>query len=296
MKRHYRKIILLSITLLLVLTVSGCNTQHFDEPIGTGGGWGWFQAIVEWLDGVLIFLSELAGGHYIVGLIVLTLIIRTAGWPIYSKSTAMSTNMQMAQPELDKIKEKYAGKKDETSQKMFQQEQMQIFKKYKINPLGCLFPFLQMPIFIAMYQVVRRFPRGAGEFERYEDINFQFLFMDFAAPSPLSEAVTFDPSIHWINVLLAAIVGLTMYISQKYTMNRPDYLKVKDYKKTPQQQQQEKTMKFMMYFMVVMLTSVAFTSLGIAVYWIIGNLFQILQTNVNRKQMYKRLQEHNVSK
>ncbi len=293
MKQHYRKLFLLVITLFLVLVVSGCNTQHYDQPIGVEGGFDWFQSIVQWLDRVLIFLSELAGGHYIVGLIILTLIIRTAGWPIYSKSTAMSTNMQLAQPELDKIKEKYADKKDETSQKMFQQEQMQIFRKYKINPFGCLFPFLQMPIFIAMYQVVRRFPRGFGEFDRYDDINFQFLFMDFSAPSPLSDSVTFDPSIHWINIILALIVGLTMYISQKYTMNRPDYLKVKTYKKSPQQLQQEKTMKFMMYFMVVMLTSVAFTSLGIAIYWMIGNLFQIIQTKVSRKQMYKRLQEHN---
>ncbi len=303
MFNQYRKYLLVAVVLVSVFVLSGCNVDHYDYPVHVEGyGFNWVQAIVGWLGDFLIFLTRITGGQYIVGLFLLTLIVRIVGWPIYSKSTAMSANMQLAQPDLNSLKEKYQNKKDEASQRMYQQEMMQIYKKYNINPLGCLLPFLQMPIFIAMYQVVRRLPLAAHP-DRYVDtekgipdlshtvegINFEFLFMDFAADTPSTS--NFDISQHWINILLALIVGLTMYFYQQYAMKRPNYLKNKNYPKTPQQIQSEKTMKFMTYFMVVMLTSIAFTNLGIAFYWIIGNLFQFVQTYVNRKKMQKKLEE-----
>ncbi len=295
MFRQYRKFLLVIVVLVSVFVLSGCNVDHYDYPVHVEGyGFNWVQTIVGWLGDFLIFLTRITGGQYIVGLFLLTLIVRIVGWPIYSKSTAMSANMQLAQPELERLKEKYQNKKDEASQRMYQQEMMQIYKKYNINPLGCLLPFLQMPIFIAMYQVVRRLPlaskpKFSDEFGHHvEGINFEFLFMDFAADTPSTS--NFDISQHWINILLALIVGLTMYFYQQYAMKKPNYLKNKNYPKTPQQLQSEKTMKFMTYFMVVMLTSIAFTNLGIAFYWIIGNLFQFVQTYVNREKMRKKLE------
>jgi len=275
---------LLVATLLLVVTASGCDVAHYEQPIGEGGGFGWVQWMVTQLGELLLRLSEFAGGHYIVGLFLLTMIIRIVGWPIYSKSTAMSANMQIAQPELEQLKQKYQDKKDEASQKKMQQEMLQIYRKYNINPLGCFLPLLQMPIFIAMYQVVRRLPLAA---DQYDHINWQFFFMDFTAESPSME--TFNLSQHWINILLALIVGATMYFYQRYAMKKPDYIKGRNYPKSAQQIQSEKTMKFMTYFMVIMLTSISFTNLGIAFYWIVGNMFQFLQTYINRKKMHQKI-------
>lgn len=282
MKRNI-KILTLILTLFLVLNLSACDVEHYQQGIDADGGFGWMQAIVGFLADLVYQISDFFGGHYILGLIIITLLVRVLGWPIYSKSTAMSANMQLAQPELSKLQQKYQGKKDEASQKAQQQEMMQIYRKYNINPLGCLFPFLQMPIFIAMYQVVRRLPLT----ERYGDLDYEFLMIDFQAASPIVDTA-FSLGDHWINALMAVIVGTTMYFYQQYAMKKPDFLQNKKYEKTEQQKQSEKTMKFMTYFMVVMLTSVAFTNVGIALYWIIGNLFQFLQTFVNRKQMYKK--------
>lgn len=284
--KNYMKIGVLALTLFLVLGLSGCDVGHYEEPIGAEGGFAWMQAIVGFLADRVYGMSSFFGGHYIVGLFMITLIIRIVGWPIYSKSTAMSANMQIAQPEIQKVQEKYQGKKDEASQRAQQQEMMAIYRKYNINPLGCLLPLLQMPIFIAMYQVVRRMPLSATAGERYTDLDYQFFFMDFTAAAPVVDTA-FNLSQHWINVLLALIVGATMYFYQQYAMKKPEYLQNKKYKKTAQQEQSEKTMRFMTYFMVIMLTSISFTNLGIAFYWIVGNLFQFAQTYVNRKKMYK---------
>ncbi len=281
--KRYMKIAMLVLTLFIVLNLAGCDVAHYDEGVGTEGGFGWMQAIVGFLANRVYGMSQFFGGNYIIGLFMITLIIRVIGWPIYSKSTAMSANMQLAQPEISKVQEKYQGKKDEASQKAQQMEMMALYKKYNINPLGCFMPLLQMPIFIAMYQVVRRLPIS----EQYQDLDFQFFFMDFQAEAPIVD-VSFDPTVHWINIIMAGLVGATMYFYQQYAMKKPDYLQNKKYQKTAQQKQSEKTMRFMTYFMVIMLTSISFTNLGIAFYWLIGNLFQFLQTYVNRKQMYKK--------
>jgi len=247
--------------------------------------------------------------QYWLGLVVVTLIVRSLGWPIYSKSNAMTTNMQQAQPELNKIQEKYKGRTDELSQKKMQQETMEIYKKYNINPLGCLLPFLQMPIFIAMYQVVRRIPKSlggvglAGEaLKDYTSLNYTFLGIDLKGGVDFGvfsdEAYTFFQALGSLfpEVILAILVGVLMFGYQKYAQKKPDYLQNKKYE-TKQASQTAQQMKYMSYFMVFMLVSIAITNNGIALYWVVGNSFQFFQTYINRRQSYKKhLESQNIVK
>ncbi|TVP96450.1 MAG: protein translocase component YidC [Acholeplasmatales bacterium] len=282
--RNVKKIVLLTAVMLLVLTLSGCNTEHYNMGIGEGGGFGWVQWIVARVADLIYWVSSLAGGHYIVGLVAITLFIRIAGWPIYAKTNALSANMQVAQPALEKLKEKYLGKTDPQSQRMMQQEMMQIYKEYGINPLGCVLPLLQMPIFIAMYQTVRRIPLT----DRFtENLNFNFLWFNFAEEpvSPFFENIGQNLTF----IIMAAIVGVTMFLYQVYAMRKPAQLQNKKYQSS-QQAQTEKTMKYMMYFMTFMLVFIAYTSLGIAVYWVIGNGLQFLQTYISRKQLIAKIE------
>jgi YidC/Oxa1 family membrane protein insertase len=193
--------------------------------------------------------------------------------------------MQQAQPELDKLKDKYQGRTDEASQKKMQAETLAVYKKYGINPLGCLLPFLQMPIFIAMYQVVRRIPLSDGKLDNvvtegikdYSDLNFSFLWIeDLGGPDPY--------------FILPILVGLLMFFYQRYSMKKPDYLQNKKFK-SEKAQQSEKTMKMMSYFMVIMLVSIALQNAGIALYWVVGNAYQFLQTYFNRKSNFKKIQQ-----
>ena len=283
--KNSTRIQLLIATIVLVVLLSGCSgaSDMYTAPVGVEGGVGWVQWIVLQIADFTYWISNSTGGYYFVGLIIVTFIVRTAGWPIYSKSNAMTMKMQQAQPDLDKIKEKYQGKSDETSQKKMQAETLEVYKKYKINPLGCLLPFLQMPIFIAMYQVVRRIPLSNG-------------LVDGIAVDGVRDFSSLDFSFLWISDLgskdpyyiLPILVGVLMFLYQRYSMKKPEYMQNKKYK-TSQGSQSEKTMKMMSYFMVIMLVSIAWNNSGIALYWIVGNAYQFLQTYLNRKSTFKQM-------
>lgn len=279
-----KKWLSMGVIVLMLVVLAGC-TAVYDAPIGdTEVGIGWVQWIVERLAEGILALS--IGGYYIIGLTLITLIIRIVGWPIYSKTTGMSTNMQFAQPELNKLQEKYAGKTDEASKRAMQLETMKIYKKYDINPLGCFLPFLQLPIFIAMYQTVRRIPL-TDAYINNSDLNFNFFGLDFLS---VPEEGIFNIGANWPFLLFALVVGITMFLSQKYSMKKPEYAKNKKYE-TAVQNQTQNTMKYMTYFLTFMIMTVAYTSLGIAYYWIIGNGFQFLQTYVNRQKTAKKMEQ-----
>ena len=290
--KNSTRIQLLIFTFVIVLLLSGCNSGNmYEQPIGLEGGVGWIQWIVTQIADFTYWISVQTGGYYFVGLIIVTFIVRTAGWPIYSKSNAMTMKMQQAQPDLDRIKEKYQGKNDETSQKKMQAETLEVYKKYNINPLGCLLPFLQMPIFIAMYQVVRRIPLSNGMVDGvvvdgvrdFSDLNYSFLWINDLGSSDTYFLGSADPYL-----ILPILVGVLMFLYQQYSMKKPEYMQNKKYK-TSQGSQSEKTMKMMSYFMVIMLVSIAWTNTGIALYWIVGNAYQFLQTFLNRRSNFKKM-------
>lgn len=279
--KNSNRVLLLAITLFLVVGLSACTsgaTSMYELPIGWPGGSGIVQWMVLQISNFTYWISTVLWDQYWLGLIIVTLIVRSVGWPIYAKSNQTTQNMQLAQPELTKLQEKYRGRTDEASQRKMQAEQLEIYRKYGINPLGCLLPFLQMPIFIAMYQVVRRLPLSAGQFEGipdYSGLDYGFLWID-----NLAEA---DPY-----YILPILVGILMFTYQRYSMKKPDYLQSKRFDKTDQQKQTESTTRMMMYFMTAMLVWIAVGNAGIALYWVVGNGFQFFQTYVNRKQNYKK--------
>ena len=299
MKRSTR-VQLLVLTLVLVGLLSACSnggTSMYDMPIGAEGGWGWLQWIITQVADFTYWVSKTAGGNYWLGLIIVTLIVRSAGWPIYSKTNAMQMNMQQAQPELNKIQEKYKGRTDEVSQKKQQQETVEVYRKYNINPLGCLLPFLQMPIFIAMYQVVRRLPLSNGMLDgvvtegikNYSDLNFNFLGMDLNGGVLVNGSFVGFANM-FPDVILALLVGLLMFGYQKYSQKKPEYLENKKYQ-SEKANATASQMKYMSYFMVIMLVSIALSNNGIALYWVVGNSFQFFQSWVNKKQSYKKYLE-----
>lgn len=299
------RIPLVIVTLTLVGLLSACtggSGSIYDVAIGSGQGWGWFQWIVTLLGDLMYWISNLAGGYYWIGLLVMTLLVRSIGWPIYSKSNAMTTNMQQAQPELNKIQEKYKGRTDEVSQKKQQQETLEVYKKYNINPMGCLLPFLQMPIFIVMYQVVRRVPLSIGKTingvvsSNYSSLKYTFLGIDLKAGVDTSFSVFGTDGIMaglgaiFPDIILALLVGVLMFGYQKYAQSKPDYLQNKKYQSDTASKTANQ-MKYMSYFMVIMLVSIAITNNGIALYWIVGNGYQFFQTYMNRRSGYKKFLE-----
>ncbi len=277
--KNKKKVLLVILMVVLLLGMSSCSQEVYETPIGESTGvW---ESIIRGLAWFTYYASNLFGllgdsYYYWIGLLIMTLVIRTLGWPIYAKTNDMTIKMQLAQPELNKVQEKYRNKKDQASQQRMQMETMEIYKRYKINLFGCLMPLLQMPIFIAMYQVVRRFPLGDQFFTGGEhDISYQFLWTSLGNEE-------------WVaNLPLALIVAGLMFLSQYLVQKRSEQAQ-KHTVQSAKAQQSQKTMKYFMYFMVVMMFFIAITNAGIAFYWIIGTAYQIFQGYVSHQGMDKK--------
>jgi YidC/Oxa1 family membrane protein insertase len=257
-------------------------TANF-EVFVTGGEAPIHSEDAGFFDWILVipvaFLTQLFGGifgnSFAVGILITTLIVRTLAWPIYAKSNDLSLKMNLAQPEMQRVQNKYATRKDPQSQQQMQMEMMGVYKKYGINVLGCLLPFLQMPIFIAMYSVVRRITIPGGMYSEQVS-NTMFFGINLANTN---DGIT--------AIILAGIVGATMFTLQRLAMKKPSYAK-NVVSPNPQAQQSQQTMKYVSYFMVIMMMFISYQSNALAIYWIFGNVYSLTQTIINRKLSEKK--------
>lgn len=212
----------------------------------------WNSFIVKPMAFLIIFLGKFVK-NYGLSVIIISLIIRLIAYPITKKTAMQSELMQKAQPELNKIQKKYANKQDEESMMKQNQEMLAVYKKYNINPIGgCLFSFLQLPIFIAFFEALQRTP------VIFED---KFLGLQLGT----TPAVGITSSTFYIYAILVLLIGLTTHFSFKMnsasnTMN------------------DDPTMKMMPTMMTIMIivTSI-FMPTGLGIYWVTSNLFTIVQ-------------------
>lgn len=111
---------------------------------------GWFTILakpilVYGLKGLYRYVHS-----YGIAIIILTIIIKLLTWPLQTKSFESMQRMQKLQPELKKLQEQF---KDDP--RKLQHEQMLLYRKHGVNPLGgCMPVLLQIPIFIALYQAL----------------------------------------------------------------------------------------------------------------------------------------------
>ena len=234
------------------------------------------------------------------GLLFTTIIIRTIAWPIYAKTNDMSLKMAVAQPEMNRVQAKYANRKDPQSQQRMQQEMMAIYKKYNISFLGCFAPFLQMPIFMAMYSVVRRITVPGGMLS-LEDSSFfgieNCLNLGIMGTEGAIAEKGSAPFI--VGIILAIIVGGTMWLLNYFSQKKPSYQKnTYTHNASGQADQMASTMKIMNYFMIFMMVMAALSNNGLALYWVFGNIYSIIQGFINRylneKKYYKMKQSDSV--
>ncbi len=111
---------------------------------------GWMAPVARFLLGLLNLCHKMVK-NYGVAIILLTLIVKLATAPLTLKAYRASQDMKKIQPQLTSLKEKYRD-----NPQKFNQEQMALFKRHKINPLGGCLPMLpSMPIFFALFDLLR---------------------------------------------------------------------------------------------------------------------------------------------
>lgn len=235
-----KKRILLIMGLLLMMTLlTGC--MEYDQPITEESKGFWNEYIVYPLSLLIVKMAEWLGGSFGLSIIAVTLIIRFAILPLMIKQTKSSKAMQALQPEMQKLKEKYSSKDQKTQQKL-QQETMALFQKHGVNPLAGCFPLIvQMPILIGFYHAISR---------TREIAEHNFLWFDLGSPDPY--------------YILPLVAGATTFIQQKMMMAG---------------QEANPQMAMMLWLMPIMIIVFAINfPAALSLYWVVGNLFMIVQT------------------
>jgi YidC/Oxa1 family membrane protein insertase len=109
-----------------------------------------FLAIIAWPLFWLLGKLHALTGNWGVAIILLTVLIKLAFFPLSAASYRSMAKMKLITPRLTKIRETYANDRQKMNQAM-----MELYKTEKINPLGGCFPILvQIPVFIALYWVL----------------------------------------------------------------------------------------------------------------------------------------------
>ncbi|MDO5307180.1 MAG: YidC/Oxa1 family membrane protein insertase [bacterium] len=108
-----------------------------------------------------ILKSLSIAGSYGIGIILLTILVRGAMWPLGVSQQRSMRVMQMLQPKMKAIQERY-----KSNPQVMQQKMMEFYKEHKFNPMAGCFPLLiQMPIFILLYSTLMspQFIQMAGD-------------------------------------------------------------------------------------------------------------------------------------
>ena len=216
--------------------------------------WGWFRWFEKPIFWLLNKLFELAG-NFGVAIILLTMIVRGAMFPVAQRQFASMAAMRAIQPKMKAIQERYKDDKPK-----LQEEVMALYKKEGVNPLaGCLPIFLQIPIFFALYKVLIL----AVEMRHQP---FALWIKDLSAPDPLHILNLFGlldftvPS--WLGIgILAVLLGITMWLQFKLNPAPMD----------PVQEQMFAIMPWMMMFIMAPFAA------GLLIYWITSNVLTIAQ-------------------
>jgi YidC/Oxa1 family membrane protein insertase len=109
-----------------------------------------FNSIADLMGTVLAFIYKVIP-NYGLAIIGLTVVVRLVLFPLTAKQARSMQKMQLIQPEIKKLQAKYKDNRQQLNEEI-----MKFYKENQVNPMaGCLPLFLQMPIFFALFRVLR---------------------------------------------------------------------------------------------------------------------------------------------
>lgn len=158
--------------------------------------YGWLTIIATPIFWVLSFIHDIFG-NWGVAIILLTVLIKAAFYPLSAKSYSSMAQMKLLAPKLQRIKEQYGDDRQRMHQAM-----MKLYQTEKINPFGgCLPIVVQIPVFISLYWVLL----ASVEMRQAP---FMLWVTDLSTPDPL--------------YILPAIMAATMFLQTKLNPTPPD--------------------------------------------------------------------------
>jgi len=211
------------------------------------------------LYNLLVFLASVMPKNDIgLAIVVLTLGVKTALFPLQHKASKTQSKMKTIEPELSKIKEN--KNKEEQAKQM-----MELYKEHGINPFSSiLLLFIQIPIIMALYFV---FLKGFS-------LNLDILYTFTPKPATTNSIFLGLVDIHTKSYLFALLVGVTQFFQIRLAM--PAVTPNPDSKGTFGADFQKSMNVQMRYVMPVIIMFVsASLPVAVSIYWITSNVFSI---------------------
>ena len=121
---------------------------------------GWVASILGWIiNAVYAFLDMVGFPNIGLAIILFTIVVYLLMMPLQVKQHRFSKMNAIMQPEIQKIQKKYKNKKDQESVMKQNEEINAVYQKYGVSPTGsCVQLLIQMPVLLALYQVIYRIP------------------------------------------------------------------------------------------------------------------------------------------
>ena len=245
----------------IVDQINAINTKYGFEKFDLMIDWGWFSPITKFMFYLLEFVKGIVG-NFGIAILVVTVLVKLAVFPIANKSYASMSKMKKLKPEMDAIKEKFGDDKTK-----IQQETMELYKREKVNPLaGCLPMVIQIPIFFSLYKVIlttielRHAP-------------FYGWIHDLSAPDPTSLFNLFGliPWHPWPSLMIGVwpiLMGITMWVQMRLNPAPNDPVQAA-----------------MFNWMPVMFTFMLGTfPVGLVIYWTWSNTLSVIQQSYIMKK------------
>ncbi len=251
--------------------------------------------VVQPIFNLLLFIySVLPGADFGIAIIIFTIIIRFALWPLVVRQLHQVKAMRKLQPELKRIKAASKGNRQAESLQM-----LELYKQHGVKPFrSILMLLIQLPIFIALFQVIQIFTTHREQIAEFtygfmqnlkpvQDLladpnNFNEMFLGFV---DLTSHAIGPNGINLFLILLAAIAAFTQYILSKQTSPTTTDKRLRDVLaeagegKQPDQAELNavmmgkmvKILPFLMFFIMVTLPG------ALALYYVTSNVFAAIQ-------------------
>lgn len=255
-----KKKALLPLLLGIMVFLAGCDYSKPENRTGF-----FYNTFVKNMDNIIHWLGSHFNNDYGLAIIVLVLAIRIIVLPFmlsnYKNSHMMREKMIIAKPDMDAVKEKVKRARTQEDKMAANQEMMEVYKKYDMNPmqsmLGCLPMLIQMPIIMGLFFVLK-YPSPGGITE-----HSHFLWFNLAKPDI------------WITIIAGVLYFIQAYVS---TFSMP-----------PEQKQMSYMMMIISPIMIIWVSLSSAAALGL--YWSVSAAFLVVQTYVANSYYSKKAKE-----
>ena len=238
----------------VVDTINAIGAKYSIERFDLMIDWGWYSPLTKSMFYLLSFVKGIVG-NFGVAILIVTVLVKLAVFPLASRSYASMSKMKNLKPQMDALKLQYPDDKPKQQQAI-----MELYKTNKVNPMaGCLPIVVQIPVFFSLYKVIlttidlRHSP-------------FIGWIHDLSAPDPTSifnlfGLIAWTPPHALMIGFWPLLMGATMWVQMRLNPTPPDPVQAQMFNWMP----------------VIFTYSMSGFPAGLTIYWAWSNFLSIVQ-------------------